>query len=292
MPINVIMPQLGESITEGTLTKWLKKEGDRVKRDEDIFEISTDKVDSPIQSPAAGILTKILVQVGAKVPINTVVAILEEASGEEAVATAAVPAAALTPVADSGNADGRIFSSPLVRRIAQEEGVDLAQIQGSGWKGRITKKDIMDHIEAKKADPTGGEAPAAVSEPAVPVAPLPPQLPPGPGRKDAVAMTPMRAKIAEHMTASLRTSAHVTTVFEVDVTEIVAIRDREKEDFQKVYGARLTFTPFFAMACVEATKDFQIINASVDGDKIVYRRGFRALLLKLTQSSSRQLQNA
>jgi len=285
MPTNVIMPQMGESVFEGTITKWLKNEGDFVRRDEPLFEISTDKVDTEIPSPVGGVLQKIICPVGAKVPIHTVVAILDDAAAAPAGAPPAKtgeappPPPAPAPAAPAPPDNRRIFSSPLVRRIAQQEGVDLSQIQGTGWKGRVTKKDI-DEFMAKK----GGEAPAPAAPatapvpdpapdpvPAAPVLAAPrPALPPG--RVQAVPMSPMRARIAEHMMMSRRTSAHVATVFEVDMSRIVELRDREKRDFETVTGTRLTFTPFYAAACVQAIREFPVLNASVDGTNILYRR--------------------
>lgn len=282
MPTNVIMPQMGESVFEGTITKWLKNEGDFVRRDEPLFEISTDKVDTEIPSPVGGVLQKIICPVGAKVPIHTVVAILDDSAAAPAGSPPEKPLAAPAPVPDAAPAPAppasaspavdsrRIFSSPLVRRIAQQEGVDLSRIQGTGWKGRITKKDI-DEFMAKRGD----EAPVpAAPVPEVPPAPPPAApLPPVPaGRVQAVPMSPMRARIAEHMVMSRRTSAHVSTVFEVDMTRVVELREREKRDFETVTGTRLTYTPFYAAACVQALREFPVLNASVDGTNILYRR--------------------
>lgn len=273
MSINIVMPQMGESIVEGTIVKWLKNEGDAVKRDEMIYEVATDKVNTDIPSPEAGILRKIIVPAGAKVPVGTVVATLDE-SRVVAPAPVATPKAATPPPAPvpapaapaTRPGDGRrIFSSPLVRRIARQENVDIAVLEGSGWKGRVTKKDILGHLG--KAG-----APAAVA-PAAPPAPAASKAVPAPaGRTQAVPMSPMRAKIAEHMLHSRRTSAHVTTVFEVDMSAVVALREKEKEPFETVYGTKLTYTPFFAMACVQAIKDFPVINSSVDGNSIILKR--------------------
>jgi 2-oxoglutarate dehydrogenase E2 component (dihydrolipoamide succinyltransferase) len=281
MPTNVIMPQMGESVFEGTITKWLKNEGEFVRRDEPLFEISTDKVDTEIPSPVGGILQKIICPVGAKVPIHTVVAILDDAAVAPAGTPAPksgeappppVPAPAPVPAAADPR---RIFSSPLVRRIAQQEGVDLSQIQGTGWKGRVTKKDIDEFMAKKGGEAAAPAAPAPDAAPdPVPAAPLPPAPRPAlpAGRVQAVPMSPMRARIAEHMMMSRRTSAHVATVFEVDMSRIVELREREKRDFEVVTGTRLTFTPFYAAACVQALREFPIMNASVDGTNILYRR--------------------
>ncbi|HLY10530.1 MAG TPA: dihydrolipoamide acetyltransferase family protein [Planctomycetota bacterium] len=293
MPTNIVMPQMGESIFEGTITKWLKKEGEPVKRDEPLFEISTDKIDTEIQSSVGGVLKKILMPEGSKVPINTVVAIIEEAGAAAAPAPApaatrtaapptpaAAPAAALVPASTVGGGDGgRVFASPLVRRIARQENVNLNQLEGSGWKGRITKKDIEDHLGR------GGPAPAvrqpapmtspdprpAVPPPVAPPAPAPaPRPAAAAGRTQVVPMTNMRAKIAEHMVKSKATSAHVTTCHQVDVTKIAELREREKADYETVYGTKLTLTHFFAGAVVQVLKEFPLLNASVDGTNVVY----------------------
>ncbi len=295
MPTNIVMPQMGESIFEGTITKWLKKEGEAVRRDEPLFEISTDKVDTEIPSPVAGVLQKILMQVGSKVPINTVVAVVNEAASSVAAPVASArpasapvqkaaaqgssaPAAPAAPVSATATVDPgekRVFSSPLVRRIARQEGVDLHRLEGTGWKGRITKKDIEDHLSGRPAGaPAPPEAPAVRPAPVRPAAPAPAPpaaRPPAPaGRVSVVPMTPMRQKIAEHMVHSRHTSAHVTTCHEVDMTRVVELREREKESYETVFGARLTYTHFFAMAAVQALKEFPLLNASVDGTNIVF----------------------
>lgn len=288
MPTNIEMPQMGESIFEGTITKWLKKEGEAVKRDEPLFEISTDKIDTEIQAFVGGVLQKILMPEGSKVPIHTVVAIIEEAgagSAPSVVTTprpaAATPAPSPAPVAVGVSAQGdggRVFASPLVRRIARQENVDLNQLEGSGWKGRITKKDIEDHIGR------GGPAPAPVQTPiptptpvARPAAPTPAASPAAParpamagGRTQVVPMTNMRVKIAEHMVKSKATSAHVTTCHQIDVSRVSEIREREKADYETVYGSKLTLTHFFVGAAVQALKEFPLLNASIDGNNIVY----------------------
>ena len=300
MPTNIVMPQMGESIFEGTITKWLKKEGEPVKRDEPLFEISTDKIDTEIQSSVGGVLQKILMPEGSKVPIHTVVAIIEEAgagSAPAAAPAAAKPPAAATPApaptpapalahagGESQGDGGRIFASPLVRRIARQENVDLQQLEGSGWKGRITKKDIEDHLGRGGAAPAPAPTPAPAATPAptpAPVARPTPAATPAPtpaaprpvavtGRTQVVPMTNMRVKIAEHMVKSKATSAHVTTCHQVDVTRISEIREKEKADYETVYGTKLTLTHFFAGAVVQALKEFPLINASIDGTNIVY----------------------
>jgi 2-oxoglutarate dehydrogenase E2 component (dihydrolipoamide succinyltransferase) len=281
---------MGESIFEGTITKWLKKEGETVKRDEALFEISTDKIDTEIQASVGGVLSKILMPEGSKVPIHTVVAIIEEAGGGSAPAPAAAKPAAATPAAAPAprpepaavavgavaqGDGGRVFASPLVRRIARQENVDLKQLEGSGWKGRITKKDIEDFIGKggpATAAPTAPAAPAA--RPAAPTPAAAPSAPARPafagGMTKVVPMTNMRAKIAEHMVKSKATSAHVTTCHQVDVTTISAIREREKADYETVYGTKLTLTHFFAGAVVQVLKEFPLLNASIDGTNVVY----------------------
>ncbi len=279
---NIVMPQMGESIFEGTITKWLKKEGDSIKRDEPLFEISTDKVDTEIPSPVAGVVQKILMPVGSKVPIHTVVAIVDEA-GASANAAPAKPAPAAMPVpaprpspvpapATKGGNGGerRVFASPLVRRIARQEGVDVNQLAGSGWKGRVTKKDIEEHL-SRGAVP----APVVVARSAASVAAHSPVPGPTPvasrDRVRVVPMTNMQVKVAEHMVHSRRTSAHVTTFFEVDMSKVVEIREREKENYETVYGTKLTYTHFYAMAAVQTLKEFPLFNASVDGNNILYK---------------------
>jgi 2-oxoglutarate dehydrogenase E2 component (dihydrolipoamide succinyltransferase) len=294
MPTNIVMPQMGESIFEGTITKWLKKEGEAVKRDEALFEISTDKIDTEIQASVGGVLKKILMPEGSKVPINTVVAIIDEGGASSAPApapavvkpaaapapvAAAVPAAAPVPAGVGVQGDGgRVFASPLVRRIARQEQVDLNQIEGTGWKGRITKKDIEDHLGRGGPGPAVAEPapmPAPVVRPAAPApAPTAPAAAPRPaaiaGRTQVVPMTNMRAKIAEHMVKSKATSAHVTTCHQIDVTRIAELREREKADYETVYGTKLTLTHFFVGAAVQVLKEFPLLNASIDGNNIVY----------------------
>lgn len=287
MPTNIIMPQMGESIFEGTITKWLKKEGEAVKRDEDLFEISTDKVDQVIQSPGAGVLAKIMFPVGSKVPINTVIAMLDEAGSPAAAPKPAAPVSApkpeaprtdpaprpAAPAASDNGGDKRVFSSPLVRRIARDEGVDLAGVQGTGWKGRITKTDLLSHLEKGEPAPAPAAVPAPVAAAvaAVPTVVVPPSAPPS-GNVQVVPMTSMRAAIADNMALSKRTAAHVTTFFEVDMSGIVDLREKEKANYETAYGTKLTFTHFFAAAAVQVLKEFPIFNASVDGRNIVYKR--------------------
>jgi 2-oxoglutarate dehydrogenase E2 component (dihydrolipoamide succinyltransferase) len=293
MPANVIMPQMGESIAEGTITRWMKKVGEHVDRDEPLFEISTDKVDAEIPSPAAGTLTQILVKENETVVINTVVAIIDgdgtgtappapavavapspeaPAPAPPALATAVAPAAVPAPPREEqeDGEGGDVRTSPLVRRIAREHNVDLSDVRGTGLGGRVSKKDILDYIDQRRAT-----APSTPPLPAPAPAPVGPTTAPSlafTGATQVVPMTPMRQKIAEHMVMSKRTSAHVYTVVEVEMTRVVAARDRCKQDFEQRNGIKLTFTPFFIRAAVEAIKELPIINSSVEGTNIIYKR--------------------
>jgi pyruvate dehydrogenase E2 component (dihydrolipoamide acetyltransferase) len=278
---DVPMPQMGESITEGTITKWLKKVGDTVARDEPLFEISTDKVDAEIPSPVAGVLTEIKVAEGATVQINTVVAVIGGANSAAAAApapTVAAPAAA-TPALASASASAsegeRLRSSPLVKKIAKDNNVDLAQVPGTGASGRITKADIVGHLEggakpaaapvaAAPAAPVAA-APAASAAPAKPVAP-----PPTPG--ELVPMTKMRSIIAQRMVESKRTSPHVHTVFKVDMTKIVKLREKEKNKYEQRNGVKLTYMPFITRAAIVALKKHPIVNGAIEGDAIRYNK--------------------
>ena len=273
MPSNVIMPQMGESIFEGTITKWLKNVGDRVERDEPLFEISTDKVDSEIPASASGILREILFQEGETVEINTVVAVIDDEEGtvqDSAGAGNAVlppeseqtPGRNLKPEA----ADPRrgIRASPLVRRMAQEEGIDLKEIEGTGLGGRITKRDILNYLSER-------ERIAEVTRPLVQQAQE--GLGPAPSDQDEIVpMTAMRRSIAEHMISSRRTSAHVTSIFEVDMTAVVRLKEENSEKFARREGFKLSLTPFFVKGVVDSLKDFPILNASMVGNDIVYKK--------------------
>ena len=341
MSTEVVMPQMGESIAEGTITKWLKKVGDRVERDEPLFEISTDKVDAEIPSPAAGTLTEILFNEGDTVEVNKTVAVLDgdgagiasaaptetqaQAPAEEAMSeqksTETVPAAppptaeqpAKQPAVKQAKAAGssaatqpetatrqpepaatqtdssstkaapatgngssanataedlrRTKSSPLVRKIAQEHGVDIAKLEGTGMSGRVTKNDILSFIEsgapaAPARDATGSASFQVTAPPAV-----------KPAEGDRVEqMTVMRKKISEHMVQSRRTSAHVTTVYEIDMTRIAKLRDQHKDDFYERTGTKLTYMPFIFQAVNNALRKFPIFNAQVSGDQIIYKR--------------------
>ncbi|MGB9488789.1 MAG: dihydrolipoyllysine-residue succinyltransferase [Terriglobia bacterium] len=296
MPTNVIMPQMGESVAEGTITKWLKKAGEHVGRDEPLFEISTDKVDAEIPSPAAGILSQILVKENETVAVNTVVAVIDgegaavaapaaEAGAEVAAPpapaaavppapaeSASVPTAAGGPTAPTAPAAAR--SSPLVRRIAHDYHVDLTQVRGTGLGGRISKKDILAYVDQRQAAAAGRTA--AAREPLVQPPPATVQPTPSPsilaGPTQVVPMTPMRRQIAEHMVTSKRTSAHVYTVFEVEMSKVVEARERQRDEFERRCGFKLTYTPFFVRAAVEAIKQIPVINSSVDGTNLIYKR--------------------
>ena len=301
--IDVVMPQMGESIVEGTLTKWLKKLGDRVERDEPLFEISTDKVDTEIPSPVAGTLGEILVQEGATVGINTVVgriadgASVNGAGGAAAAASAPVPTMAPAPAASPvvvnvAPAESPLPEagplSPLVRKMARENNIDLNQVRGTGAGGRITKQDLESYLDARGAQtapraaapPPPPPQPQAVvtTQATVNVPPPPVQAePPAQFRGQAPAgrvepMTIMRQKIAEHMVFSQRTSAHVTTVHKVDMTRIAKLRAKAKDEFQLRYGFSLTFLPFVVRAATAALQQFPILNASIDGTNIIYHR--------------------
>jgi pyruvate dehydrogenase E2 component (dihydrolipoamide acetyltransferase) len=293
MPTDIVMPQMGESIFEGTITKWLKKPGDKVQRDEPLFEISTDKVDAEIPAPASGILQDIKVVEGNTVQVNTVVGTIA-GEGEVATPPAAAPKAsasapappAKTPAAPSAPAapepeastepaqeeDDHARSSPLVRKIAREHNVNLSQVPGTGMGGRITKQDIMAFLEKPQttAPPvtTRTSAPSTSTPPPSPRVTSTPAAIPG----DLVPMTQMRKIIAQRMIESRRTSAHVHCMFEVDITRIVQLRNKTKGAFEQRHGARLTFMPFFVRAVIIALQQFPIVNASIEGENIRYHR--------------------
>jgi pyruvate dehydrogenase E2 component (dihydrolipoamide acetyltransferase) len=328
MPTDVIMPQMGESIFEGTITKWLKQPGEKVQRDEPLFEISTDKVDAEIPAPASGTLQDIKVQAGATVQVNTVVGtIAEEGAAAASASAAAQPAkpaaggdgagskqaaAAQPPKAEApksvqnipadlsrdekeglerqqqgtvqesseGGDQDRVRSSPLVRRIAKDNNVDLTKVSGTGLGGRITKEDIESFISRhgagapaaapSQAPPAVQPAAPAVEAPAAQAVVVPLQPIGGVTPGEVVPMTTMRKKIAEHMIMSRRTSAHVHGIFEVDVTRIVKLRESMKSKFEQATGNKLTYTPFFARAVIHAIRKWPIINSSVEGDNIHY----------------------
>jgi 2-oxoglutarate dehydrogenase E2 component (dihydrolipoamide succinyltransferase) len=267
------MPQMGESITEGTITKWLKKVGDTIERDEPLFEISTDKVDAEIPSPAAGTLTEIKFPEGATVGVHTVVAVIGGAAGEPAAAPAlaepapapAIPApvapVAVAPAASVASGECP-RSSPLVRKIAKDNNIDLNRVPGTGPSGRITKTDILGYIENPAAKPAPAAAPAKSSA-ATPAADLP-----IPG--SLVPMTKMRSIIARRMVESKHTSPHVHTVFKVDMTRIVRLREREKSKYEQRNGVKLTYMPFITRAAIAALRKHPIVNATIEGDAIRY----------------------
>jgi pyruvate dehydrogenase E2 component (dihydrolipoamide acetyltransferase) len=308
MATDVVMPQMGESIAEGTIVRWIKKPGDKVERDEPLLEISTDKVDAEIPSPASGTLTEILVQEGQTVAVNSVVARI----GDGAAASAPAPAPAQAPApapappppaakpaeqkaaneamkqevrqeapaaappakkeepkqAEVTSLDERrrTKSSPLVRKIAQENNVDISQIQGSGVSGRVTKNDILGFMEQ----------PQQVQQPQKSKAPSAPSAPPIPKTGEAIRLEPlsvMRKRIAQHMVQSKQTSAHVTTVFEIDLSNVEKLR----QEYKKMYaerGVKLTYLPFIVQAVIAGLRDWPIINASMDENNIIYHRDF------------------
>ena len=285
MPTDIVMPQMGESIFEGTITKWLKKPGDKVQRDEPLFEISTDKVDAEIPAPASGVLQDIKVGEGNTVQVNTVVGTIT-GDGEAAAAVAPKPAAPPAPAAPAKaeaappkaspppvavptvrEEEDHARSSPLVRKIAREHNVNLSQVPGTGLGGRITKQDIMDFLERQES----AAAPAPSVPVSRPVAPAPVAIP-----GDLVPMNQMRKIIAQRMIESRRTSAHVHSMFEVDMTRIVQLRNKTKASFEQRHGARLTFMPFFVRAAIIALQQFPIVNSSVEGEAIRYHRHVNA----------------
>ncbi len=279
MRVDVVMPQMGESIAEGTITRWMKQVGDTVGRDEPLFEISTDKVDAEIPSPAAGRLIEIKNAVGETVPVNQVVAILETdaTAAVSATPTVAVPAPAATPgpapaaaapvtakaqAAEPAAPRGEgTFVSPVVRKIASEHGIDPERVPGTGAGGRVTKKDILDFVAkggAKAAAPASAPAPSVTFAPGM--------------RVERQPMSPMRKKIAEHMIESRRISAHVNSVFEVDMTRVVKMREKYKAVYEQRHGTKLTMTPFFVKAACDGLRAWPVINASVEGNDIVYKK--------------------
>jgi 2-oxoglutarate dehydrogenase E2 component (dihydrolipoamide succinyltransferase) len=339
MAVDVVMPQMGESIFEGTITKWLKKPGDKVERDEPLFEISTDKVDAEIPSPSAGVLKEIKIPEGQTVPIQTVVAVIDGAGSAAASApapAAAAPAAAAKPAAAAApsavpapaakpapaqatapaaapgaastalpqangaaaSATERVHSSPLVRRLAKEHGIDLTTLEGTGAGGRITKEDIEAVIAGQSAPAPAASAPAASTAPR-PIPPPPPAAPVAPapgapaahgtqyiptlqvaapreriyfGNYELQPLSVMRQKIAEHMVASKHVSPHVYSVDEIDMSKVAAIRAKAKEEFEKRYETKLTFMPFFVKAAVAGLRAYPTLNASLDGTNVVLHK--------------------
>ncbi len=343
MAVDIVMPQMGESIFEGTITKWLKKPGDKVERDEPLFEISTDKVDAEIPSPSAGVLKEIKVNEGQTVPIQTVVGVIDGAGAAPAAAPAALPKAeapkaaapaaakaqaappvapppagparpAVAPVAAAPQAAApskeRIHSSPLVRRMAKEHGIDLSTLAGTGAGGRISKQDIEAAIAGGGAASATGsatqyeeeteeqleaayEAPAAPARPSAPSPASRPAPPPPPssggqahvafesavpreklyfGDYEVSPMSVMRQRIGEHMVASKRVSPHVYSVDEIDMTKIASLRAKSKDEFEKRNGTKLTFMPFFVKAAVAGLRAFPTLNASLDGTNVIIHK--------------------
>jgi pyruvate dehydrogenase E2 component (dihydrolipoamide acetyltransferase) len=322
MAADVVMPQMGESIFEGTITKWLKKPGDKVERDEPLFEISTDKVDAEIPSPSAGVLKEIKVSEGQTVPINTVVAVIDAAGSaapapapaKAAPVPAAAPAAAApkptivpppaaqpavaAPVASAAKEGARIHSSPLVRRMAKEHGIDLASVPGTGAGGRVSKQDMEAAISGGALAPPAAAAPTASAPAPARTAPPPPPVAPAPlaggggpaghgtqyvpslqlgvpreriyfGDYEVEPLSNMRQKIAEHMVASKHVSPHVYSVDEIDMTKIATLRAKAKDEFEKNNGTKLTFMPFFVKAAVAGLRAFPAVNSSLDGTSVV-----------------------
>jgi pyruvate dehydrogenase E2 component (dihydrolipoamide acetyltransferase) len=352
MATEVVMPQMGESIAEGTITRWLVKVGDRVERDQPLFEISTDKVDAEIPSPAAGVLLEVRNKENETVPVNQVVALIGEAgegagagadAGAGAGATAAAPspvaaeapgpkpsdqevkaeetarqdpaqapapavaspepapkpkeAPAAAPAPAAGSEEERLkkFSSPLVRNIAAQEGINLEEVQGTGAHGRVTKEDILGHVEQRKAAPAPAAAPqpaaapAPAPAPAAAPAPAPAAAAPAAGQRPLPAgfhvpaytagedveiepMSKIRQITAAHMVYSKATSAHVTTVFEFDMSKVARARNKAKDGFFKKEGTKLTFMPFIFKAVVNGLKKYKKLNAAIDGTNIVYKK--------------------
>jgi len=301
--VDVVMPQMGVSVSEGTITRWLKQPGEPIAADEPLLEISTDKVDTEVPSPGSGVLQQILVQEGETVEVGTRLAVIAPegaAPAPEPVAAEPPPAAAPEPVAapepepapapepvaaapepapaPAGNGDlGKSFVSPVVARIAGEHGVDVSKVPGTGRDGRVTKKDILAFVES-------GPPPAPVpAEPVAPPAPEPQAPPPAEApvaaspQPEAAAgetlepMSAMRKGIAEHMRRSLDTSAHVTSAIEVDMSKVVAIREKVKREYQQAYGVNATYLAFIARATIETLREYPYVNGEIRGDQIVTR---------------------
>ena len=303
--VDVVMPQMGVSVSEGTVTQWLKAVGDSVGADEPLLEISTDKVDTEVPSPASGVLAEILVQEGETVEVGTVIGTLQAGDGavvaatpeppaaapESPAAEAVAPAAAApavepapTPAPAEAGADGeRTFVSPVVSRIASEHGVDVAAVAGTGRGGRVTKKDILAFIDSGAQSPApAAEAPAPAAAPPAPAAAPKPAPSPKPAAAEAadVELAPgeeaqrlsvMRRAISEHMRHSLETSAPVTTVFEIDMSNVVAIRERLKHEYAEQHGVKLTYLAFIVRAAVDTLQKYPWMNGEIRGDKIITR---------------------
>ncbi len=275
--VDVVMPQMGESIAEGTITKWYKKVGEKIGKDEILLEISTDKVDSEIPSPSAGIIAELLfpeqktvdvhtviarIQTDASIPVNVHSKSVEPVAERTRTTTGNIPETAHLPVVDRKESvsESDRFYSPLVLSIARAEGISISElenIRGTGSNGRVSKNDIFNYVEKKKSSPVsakGSRAPASA------------------GEIEIVKMDTMRKAIAEHMIRSIRTSAHVGSVTEADVTKLALFREKQKEAFEKREGFKLTFTPFFVDVVVRALQDYPLLNSSIDGETIVMRK--------------------
>lgn len=296
MPTNVVMPQLGESVAEGTVVRWIKKVGDPVGRDEPLFEISTDKVDAEIPSPVAGVLTEIRVKEGETVPVESIVAIIDAPgapaqrpdSSRQAPPTGVAQARPAVPpppqdrtleeappepvldLSDEAQRDHvrRARSSPLVRRIAEEHQIDIATIPGTGVGGRVTKRDILQHVDGRDRGPLAGRVPVVAPAQTAhePAAETPPS-----DRVEIVPMTVMRKKIAEHMIFSQQTSAHVHSVFEMDFHRVAQIREQKRAEYERS-GVKPTYMAFIAKAICDALRALPMLNTSIEGDSIVYRK--------------------
>jgi 2-oxoglutarate dehydrogenase E2 component (dihydrolipoamide succinyltransferase) len=319
--VDVVMPQMGVSVSEGTITKWLKQEGEQIAADEPLLEISTDKVDTEVPSPGEGVVQQILVQEGETVDVGTKLAVIAPAGAEVPAAEPQAPeaaepepqpepqpaaeapapepepqpepapqppAATPEPAPATDGAGEKTFVSPVVARIASEHGVDVSQVPGTGRGGRVTKKDIVAFVESgQAAAPAATPAPEAPPAPPAPApeapAPPPPAAPPRapepamaqaePGAGETLEpMNAMRRGIAEHMRRSLDTSAHVTTVFEIDMSKVVAIRKKLKQEYERNYGVNLTYLAFIARATIEAIKNWPWVNAEIRGEQIVTKK--------------------
>ena len=293
--VDVVMPQMGVSVSEGTITKWSKQVGEAIEADETLLEISTDKVDTKVPSPAAGVVTEILVQEGETVAVGTVLARI---GGEAGAAAPAPPEPATQPAADVAEAaasegtaaaeepaaaaqeNGRSFVSPVVARIASEHGIDPSEVPGTGTGGRVTKKDIQAFIEggastAAVPAPAPAPVPPAAPQPAATPAPPPASASPEPQAAGAgesfEPLSAMRRGIAEHMRRSLDTSAHVTSAIEVDMSKVVTIREKLKKEYQAAYGVNPTYLAFVARATTETLREYPYVNGELRGEKIVTR---------------------
>ncbi len=306
--VDVVMPQMGVSVSEGTITRWLKQVGEQVEADEALLEISTDKVDTEVPAPSTGVVSEILVQEGETVAVGT---LLARIGGEASAPTEAPPAPATQEAADESEAkaseggeteppsqaaaaapaeparepepepaaasggNGRAFVSPVVARIAGEHGIDPTQVPGTGTGGRVTKKDILAFIEQGAPAPAAPEAPAAPAAEPAPAAPAAPQAAPAPAPAAAAQgeslepMSAMRRGIAEHMRRSLDTAAHVTSAIEVDMTNVTRIRAKLKKEYESAYGVNPTYLSFIARATVETLRDYPWVNGELRGDQVV-----------------------